>query len=108
MANVLELTEENFADEVLASSIPVLVDFWAPWCAPCRQMTPVMDQLAAENEGTIKVGKLNIDDSPGLSGKYGVGGIPAFMVFKAGDIAQRFIGAQPKSRLQEALDAAKG
>lgn len=108
MGNVMELTEDNFANEVLASPIPVLVDFWAPWCGPCRQMGPVMDQLASENEGTIKVGKINIDENPQLPIKYGVGGIPVFMVFKAGDVAQRFIGAQPKSRLQEAIDAVKG
>lgn len=108
MSNVNEFTDDNFASEVLESDLPVLVDFWAPWCGPCRQIAPTLDQLAAENAGSIKVGKVNIDENPAAPQKYGVSSIPTLMVFKAGEVSERFVGVQPKSRLQQALDAAKG
>ena len=108
MSNVPEFTEDSFGADVLESSEPVLVDFWAPWCGPCRQISPMIDELAAENEGSVKVGKVNIDDAPGIASKYGVMSIPTLMVFKGGEVTERFVGAQPKARLQEAMDAAKG
>jgi thioredoxin 1 len=108
MANVTEFSDATFSQDVLQSSEPVLVDFWAPWCGPCRMIAPVVEQLAAENAGSIKVGKLNIDDSPGAAQSYGVSSIPTLMIFKAGEVVERFVGVQPKTRLQEALDAAKG
>ena len=107
MSNVSELTDANFSSEVLESSEPVLVDFWAPWCGPCRQIAPLIDELAAENEGAVKIGKVNIDDNPQVPQQYGVSSIPTLMLFKGGDVVERFVGIQPKPRLQEALDAAK-
>jgi thioredoxin 1 len=105
--NVLEITDNNFESEVLKSSEPVLVDFWAPWCGPCRMIAPVVEELAGEYAGSVKVGKLNIDDSPNAAMNYGVSSIPTIMVFKGGEVVDRFVGVQPKSKLQQALDAAK-
>lgn len=107
MGNVTEFTDTNFDQEVLHASTPVLVDFWAPWCGPCRMIAPVVEQLAAENVGSIKIGKVNVDNSPNAAQQYGVSSIPTLMIFKKGEVVERFVGVQPKGRLQEALDAAK-
>jgi thioredoxin 1 len=107
-ANVHEFTDKNFKSEVLESDQPVLVDFWAPWCGPCRQIAPMIDQLASENAGSVKVGKVNIDESPGVSQEFGVEAIPTLLIFKGGQVVSRAVGAQPKARLQSAIDAAKG
>lgn len=106
MANTF--TEDNFDAEVLQSSEPVLVDFWAPWCGPCRQLAPVIDQLATEYEGSVKVGKVDTDQNPGLAVKYGIQSIPTVMIFKNGEVVNQMLGNQPKANLQQALDAAKG
>lgn len=105
---VSEFTDGNFKSEVLDSQQPVLVDFWAPWCGPCRMIAPMIEELAGEYKGSIKIGKLNIDDSPNAAMNYGVSSIPTLMVFKNGDVVERFVGVQPKNRLQAALDEAKG
>lgn len=106
--SVVELTDGNFQQEVLSSSQPVLVDFWAPWCGPCRSIAPIIEQLATEYAGGVKVGKVNIDDNPMAASNYGVASIPTLMIFKGGEVVDRFVGVQPKNRLQAALDAAKG
>jgi thioredoxin 1 len=104
---VAEVNDTNFDSEVLQSSEPVLVDFWAPWCGPCRQIAPLVEQLAGENAGSAKVLKLNVDDAPNAAQSYGVSSIPTLMVFKNGEVVDRFVGLQPKARLQDAIDAAK-
>jgi thioredoxin 1 len=102
-----EIDDSSFETEVLKASEPVLVDFWAPWCGPCRQIAPMVEELAGENEGSAKVMKLNVDDAPSSAQAYGVSSIPTLMVFKNGEVVDRFVGVQPKNRLQEAIDAAK-
>ena len=107
MGAVTEVNDGNFQSEVLDSSQPVLVDFWAPWCGPCRQIGPVIEQLAGENSGLAKIVKLNVDEASDTAASYGVSSIPTIMVFKGGEVVDRFVGVQPKTRLQGALDAAK-
>jgi thioredoxin 1 len=103
---VTEFDDTNFEKEVLRADGPVLVDFWAPWCGPCRMIAPVVEELAGENSGTIKVGKLNVDDAPNSAQNYGVSSIPTLIIFKQGEVVERFVGVQPKSRLQQAINAA--
>lgn len=105
--NVTEFTDDNFHSDVLNSDQPVLVDFWAPWCGPCRMIAPMIEELAGEYAGTVKIGKLNIDDSPQMAQKFGVNSIPTLMVFKGGEPVETFVGVQPKNRVQHALDAVK-
>ena len=108
MGSVSEFTDGNFQGDVLQSNVPVLVDFWAPWCGPCRMIAPVVEELSSENQGSFKVGKVNIDDNPQVAMNYSVSSIPTLMIFKGGQVVDRFVGVQPKSRLQQAIDAAKG
>ena len=107
MHHVNEVSDRDFETEVLKSDKPVLVDFWAPWCGPCRMIAPIVEELASENQDGVRVAKINIDDSPNTAAAYGVSSIPTVMIFKKGDVVDRFVGVQPKKRLQEAIDQAK-
>ncbi len=97
---VLAFSDANFDREVLQSDVPVLVDFWATWCAPCKAIAPLVDAVADEHAGKIKVGKVNVDENPATPGKYGVRGIPTLILFKGGAIVDQIVGAVPKSQLE--------
>jgi thioredoxin 2 len=101
---VVEVTDANFADEVERSPLPVLVDMWAPWCGPCRQVGPVVEQLAAEFAGRMRVVKLNVDDNPVIGARFQIQSIPALLVFNGGREVDRIIGAQPKSEILRHLE----
>lgn len=104
-SNVVNLNESNFAAEVLQSSVPVLVDFWAPWCGPCIQLSPVIDEIANERTGKAKVAKVNVDESPALAGQFRVNSIPALIFFKGGQPVGQLVGRQPKAEILTKLDS---
>ncbi len=99
MAEPIELTEDNFTSEVLEADIPVMIDFWAPWCGPCHMVSPIVESLADKYEGKIKVGKVNLDEYPALASQYGVRSIPAIFIFNNGEVAERTVGVQPEDAL---------
>jgi thioredoxin 1 len=100
----LVFTSENFKEEVLDSNIPVLVDFWAVWCGPCKMLTPTIDQIAKEFDGKVKVGKVNVDENQQLAAQYGIMSIPTVIIFKNGKVVEQFIGVQPKGVYVDALN----
>ncbi len=106
MSNVLELNGQNFESEVVNSEVPVLVDFWAPWCGPCKQIGPIIEELAGEFEGQAKVGKVNVDNNQDLAAKFGIRGIPTVMLFKGGESVNNFVGMKPKQELADAINNA--
>lgn len=100
----LVFTDSNFQSDVLQSKEPVVVDFWAPWCGPCRIVSPVIEELAKDYEGKVKVGKLNVDDNPNTAGAYGVMSIPSVLFFKDGKPVKTMVGAQPKENYKKTVD----
>ena len=106
MSTTIKVTDDSFEQDVLKASGPVLVDFWAEWCGPCKMIAPALDELAGEYEGKVTVAKLNIDENPETPGKYGVRGIPTLMLFKDGSVAATKIGALPKGALFQWVDSA--
>ncbi|MDP3998719.1 MAG: thioredoxin [bacterium] len=104
----ITLTDQNFDKDVLQSDLPVLVDFWAEWCAPCRLIGPIVEELANEYEGKLKVGKLNVDENGKIAAKFNIMSIPTLLIFKKGEIAKTMIGAQSKERFKQQIDEVLG
>lgn len=105
MSKALKFTDDTFENDVLNSDKPVLVDFWAEWCGPCRMVGPVVDELAGEYEGKAKIGKVNVDENAEISTKYGIRSIPSLLIFKNGEVVDQIVGAVPKNQLKKQLDA---
>ena len=101
--NVLNLTDSNFDEEVLKSPIPVLVDFWAAWCVPCKMIAPLVDEIASEYKDKLKVGKVNVDENLKVPSRYGIRGIPTLLVFKGGELKETLVGALPKDKIIAAI-----
>ena len=103
-ADVFELTDENFETEIINADTPALVDFWAVWCGPCRQIAPSVEALASELKGKLKVGKMNIDDHQATPQKYGIRSIPTLLVFKGGQVVGQIVGAVPRAKLEAEIN----
>lgn len=103
---ILTVTEANFGETVLKADKPVLVDFWAEWCGPCRMLAPLLDELAGEYDGRAAIGKVNVDQEQGLAVQFGISGIPALLIFKNGQVVGQLVGMRPKGALKQALDSA--
>lgn len=106
MSKTVKLIEDNFENEVLKSDIPVLVDFWADWCGPCRVLGPVIEEIAEEYDGKLKVGKLHVDENPTIASKYNIRGIPTMIIFRDGKQVDQLVGALPKNDIRNAIDGA--
>jgi thioredoxin 1 len=106
--NMMELTDANFSSTVAGSGVPVLVDFWAPWCGPCRLLTPIVEEMAQAYDGKIQVAKVNTDESPAVAGQYGIRSIPTLLLFKNGEVVDSHVGVLPKNQLQEKIDKVLG
>ena len=103
--STIEITDANFEEQVLQSDTPIVVDFWAEWCGPCKQIAPVLEELAIENAGTYKIGKLNIDQNRDYAMQFGVRSIPTLLVFKDGEVVDQIVGSMPKATLGEKISA---
>jgi thioredoxin 1 len=101
---ILEVTDANFDQEVLKSDQPVLIDFWAVWCGPCKALSPIVDEVAASYAGKVKVAKMNVDQNPGTPGRYGIRGIPTLLIFKGGQVKEQIVGYVPKETIEKAID----
>ena len=106
MAQITQVGDDNFEAEVIRSNLPVLIDFWAPWCGPCKSIAPVIEEVARDYEGRLKVAKLNVDENPAIPSRYGVRGIPNLLILKGGAVKEQIVGAVPKSRLVDAIERA--
>ena len=102
---IVQLTDDTFEQEVINSDVPVLVDYWAEWCGPCKMIAPVLDEIADDYAGRVKIGKLNIDDNPNTPPRYGIRGIPTLMLFKGGEVEATKVGAVSKSQLTAFIDS---
>lgn len=103
-ANIVTLTQDNFSKEVLESSQPVLVDFWAEWCGPCKMLAPILDELAQEYDGRVRIGKVNIDEHQGLAAQFGIRSIPTLLLFQQGQVADQIVGLRSKRDLKASFD----
>ncbi len=101
----LEITDSNFATEVEQSTVPVLIDFWAVWCGPCRMIAPIVEELAKEYEGKAKIGKVDVDNNPMIASKFGIRSIPTLLIFKGGKVVDQIVGAVPKGMIADKLNA---
>jgi thioredoxin 1 len=106
--NVIQVTDASFEQEILQSPLPVLVDFWASWCAPCRMIGPVVEELAGEYDGRLKVAKMNVDENVSTPSQYGIRGIPALLIFKNGELVDQVVGAVPKAQVVSIIEKAMG
>lgn len=106
MGKITEVGDANFETEVIQSNLPVLVDFWAPWCGPCKSIAPIIEEIAGEYEGKLKVTKVNVDDHPAAASRYGIRSIPNLLILKGGAVKEQIIGAVPKARLVSAIEKA--
>ncbi len=102
--NILTLTDDNFEQEVLKSALPVLVDFWAEWCGPCKMVAPILDELAGEYDGRVRIGKVNVDESQKLASEYGIRAIPTLLLFKNGQVTDQIVGLRSKRDFKTKLD----
>jgi thioredoxin 1 len=106
--NIMEVSDGNFEQEVLQSDVPVLVDFWAPWCGPCRAIAPLIDELSGDYTGKLKVAKCNVDENPKTPSRFGIRAIPTLIIFKGGNVSEQITGAVAKSQITAAIDKAVG